>query len=83
LLTVPPASGASSRNTACAPPSRKATGISQPIAAEGTIEYLVVTLRAAAAGQKHVMLTAIGSRLPCRLTWHSTAAPMSTSRDRH
>ena len=37
LLTSGPASKASSRYTACGPPAMKATGISRPIAADGTI----------------------------------------------
>ena len=37
LLTSGPASKASSRYTACGPPAMKATGMSRPIAADGTI----------------------------------------------
>ena len=37
LLTSGAALNASSRYTACGPPCRKATGMSRPIAADGTI----------------------------------------------
>ena len=39
LLTSGAALNASSRYTACGPPAMKATGMSRPIAADGTISY--------------------------------------------
>src|SRR3984957_6550360 len=39
LLTSGPASKASSRYTACGPPAMKVTGMSRPIAADGTIRF--------------------------------------------
>ena len=54
LLTSGPALKASSRKTACGPPARKATGMSRPIAADGTIRYSTPSARAiGAAGGPH------------------------------
>src|ERR1700758_4369181 len=39
LLTASPALNASRRYTACGPPPRNATGMSRPIAADGTVRY--------------------------------------------
>ncbi len=48
LLTSGAALNASSRNTACGPPPWNATGMSRPIAAEGTIRCSTPSARAGA-----------------------------------
>jgi hypothetical protein len=61
LLTSGPALNASSRMTACGPPRLKATGMSRPMAADGTINISTVAAVAWGADNRLTAVTATRS----------------------